>query len=138
MAINYKIYTAGINYQENNFYPKKATVYLKKYYPQRRIFTAYQWGGYMVWKYPGYRGFIDGRMLSWKNKHPAEGESNDAAKEYMAIIAAKKNYQQLFDKYKIELVMLSRSEGLLKEKLEKSLIWKKVYDDKTAAIFIRK
>jgi len=37
-------------------------------YPQDQIMTLYNWGGYLIWRYPNLKPSIDGRMHVWRNE----------------------------------------------------------------------
>jgi hypothetical protein len=60
-------------------YPVKAVEFLKQNNFEGRLFSNYGWGGYLIWKLPGEKVFIDGRMPSWRWKAPT-GESDWALK----------------------------------------------------------
>jgi len=36
--------------------------------PEGNMFNEYSWGGYLIWKLPEYKTFIDGRMPSWRDE----------------------------------------------------------------------
>ncbi|PIU03749.1 hypothetical protein COT44_01590 [Candidatus Shapirobacteria bacterium CG08_land_8_20_14_0_20_39_18] len=130
---------------ENNFYPAEAVKYLKNSLPEGQIFSEYGWGGYLIWKLPEKKVFIDGRMCTWPN----------IMKDNEAILTGKTNYQTVFQQYGIKVVLWpkARQAGLLEQftgkilrifKKEESfnLIrqiekdgWKKVYEDQVAAIY---
>lgn len=48
------------------FYPQKIVEYLKKNPCEGNIFSAYNYGGYLIWKLPEKKVYIDGRMPSWR------------------------------------------------------------------------
>lgn len=135
-----------ISYSEEKRYPKAALVYLIKRKVTGNMFTAYEWGGYFIWKYPGKKVFIDGRMPSWRQSkisHPQE--SPDALKEYIELIAADKTAAQTLKKYHIRSVVLpidflgnKQHNSFNKQKfivLLKKHGMKQVYKDTTAVIF---
>jgi hypothetical protein len=96
-------------------YPTAALTYLQNFPIKGRLFTDYGWGGYLIWKLPGEKEFIDGRMPSWRRPHfalwgfdwgePAPaGESVWAFKDYEKI-AGEGDYQTLFNKFGVETVL---------------------------------
>ncbi len=123
------------------------------------MFSEYGWGGYLIWKYPQKKVFMDGRMPSWRWTAPA-GESNWAFKDYIRIMSEGK-FDEEFRKYDIRAVMLPRYSltgeipkanagwwaklmriGLDKEKADfkKKLEdggWKKVYEDEVAMVYVK-
>lgn len=57
---------ASKSLNENSFYPKKAVEFLKTHESKGQLYSQYGWGGYLIWKYPSKKVFIDGRMPSWR------------------------------------------------------------------------
>lgn len=91
---------------EEAFYPRKAVLYLHANLPEGEIFSTYGWGGYLIWKLPEKKVFIDGRMPSWRWKENIAGESNYVMKDYIAISKGELPYQGVFEKYTIKTVLL--------------------------------
>lgn len=156
-------FRGAISLSENNFYPVKAIAYLKRSVRDGNVFSDYGWGGYLIWKYPEKKVFIDGRMPSWKWEANKVNESNYAMKDYLDITQGKEDYSGYFQKYNIDIVLLpaNRPEGVfmqiqkklsgrfkylsrilggeskkfnLRDKLEASG-WIKVYEDKKSEIY---
>jgi len=44
------------------------------------MFNEYDWGGYLIWKLPEYKTFVDGRMPSWR-----DDTGYSAFEEYLEI-----------------------------------------------------
>jgi len=100
----------------NDFYPEKAIDFLKINKPKGQIFSEYGWGGYLIWKMPSKKVFIDGRMPSWrKDNYYAFGEYRD-------LISGKKKFKTVTEKYKIDTVLLP----IPKKSVEKSKLLKTV------------
>lgn len=123
-----------------DFYPQKAVEYLKTRKTGGRIFNEYDWGGYLIWKLPGERFFVDGRMAGFNWKAPA-GQSNNAFEEYLEVTGGLKEATAVFGKYNIHSVLLKKY-GIGKETrfnlalyLE-SKGWQTEYEDKTALILV--
>lgn len=57
-------------------FPIKSVEYLNTNNPDGNMFNNYGWGGYLIWKLPQYKTFIDGRMATW---HIREGTKNNYA-----------------------------------------------------------
>jgi len=146
--------------ERSGFYPAEAVNYLKDKNISGEIFSNYGWGGYLIWKLPEKKVFIDGRMPSWKftPKDP-DKETESAYSDYLAIESGELDFNSVADKYNIDYVLwpvekrtfLSKVEDRLKsiaifntEKNNFSFLgylnekgWKLIYSDLTAQIYIR-
>lgn len=122
-------------YQEDGFYPKSAIEFLKvnPYVTPGQIFSYYSWGGYLIWKMPAKKVFIDGRMPVWIWNGPPN-ESSNAFGEYLDIIQNKKDFSQTVNKFKITTVLWPKFE---KQWLNDPS-WPKVYEDQTAVVYMLK
>ncbi len=148
---------------EDKFYPKNAINFLKTNNLKGQLFAPYNWGGYLIWKLPEKKVFIDGRMPSWRyvglNK-----ESNYAYKDYLDILAADKDFEVYFKKYNIDQVLwfsstdtknsdflkyISSFKSFALNKVfnlpeGKTFIgrleakgWRKIYQDNVAVVYVR-
>ncbi|MBI3443133.1 hypothetical protein HY008_00505, partial [Candidatus Woesebacteria bacterium] len=90
---------------ENVFYPKNAVLLLKNNLPQGQIFSEYGWGGYLIWKLPEKRVFIDGRMAVWKWKGGISEETDNAFEDYFKILSNDLNFEDISEKYTIDTVL---------------------------------
>ena len=138
----------GLN--ETNYYPQKAVGYLQKNLPQENLFSGYNWGGYLIWKLPQKKLFIDGRMPSWRYSSCPPDESCNAMQDYLDIVQGKKDYRPFFAQYQIKTVLIAKPQKPtlfdriaiffqktnfdLTDKLTKDG-WKKIYEDQTAVIY---
>lgn len=142
---------------EKNFYPKEAIYFLERNLPSGEIFSDYGWGGYLIWKLPQKKVFIDGRMPSWRwSQNPLE-ESDYVMKDYVDVLGGKIQYKDVFEKYGVEVVLWPKKKpqrflDALSQKLEEWLFkkkepfdfifqlekngWKRVYEDNTSQIFL--
>jgi len=127
---------AAFSYLETDFYPQKAVMYLQKNIPDKQIFSSYEWGGYLDWKLPQKKVFIDGRMPSWKKNAP-KNESNNALEDYENAIASVSKRRILFKKYNIGVVLWPIEKKNKKNSFLSSLKkdkWKEVYKDSVSVI----
>jgi hypothetical protein len=134
-------------------YPSsKAISFLKTLPLSENLFNPYEWGGYLIWKIPERKVFIDGRMPSWrKNGRYVFGD-------YLKVRRVEKGFQEILEKYNIKLILLEKKDklkgrlgnslakegwilkilGLGEEKnLYQTLIengWKEIFEDETAII----
>ena len=147
-------------YFSENYYPSSAIQYLKSNLPTGEIFSNYGWGGYLIWKLPEKKVFIDGRMPSWRRKTDFGNESDNAMAEYLNILTKEGEFEKAVGKYNITTVLWSNPANLHQDFWEKlgenfkgiftakqkekvfsfpdsleSLGWQEVYKDKTAVIF---
>jgi hypothetical protein len=142
-----------------SFYPEESVTFLEKNMSKGRIFSEYGWGGYLIWKLPEKKVFIDGRMPSWRWEENIPTEENDAMKTYEEVLNGETDYEEVFAKYQIDTVLWSKpgKETLFqnldkklnkfmarfgKEKSEFDFIetlrengWNKVHEDETAVIY---
>lgn len=151
----------AIKVSEKNFYPQKAVEYLKEHTPEGEIFSRYGWGGYLIWKYPQKKVFIDGRMPSWRRDVSPANETGSAMGDYHGILNGNVNYVDIFEKYKVDTVLAPKIErstlaNFIDEKLpgirklfnkdEENLDfletllndgWEVVYEDEVSTIYQR-
>jgi hypothetical protein len=138
-------------------FPTEAVEYLQTAGYPKKLMANYGWGGYLIWKMPEERVFIDGRMSGWWWKG-AEGESEHAFVEYLNVVWNPERYaQESLDKYGIKTVLWRRQAktagGILGRKIgewglqvdrggqvfEQWLAnhgWKKVYEDDMAVVYV--
>lgn len=142
---------------EGSFYPKQAVEYLIEADYEGRMFSSYGWGGYLIWKYPEKKVYIDGRMPSWKWGADIPEETNSAAEDFFNLLEGKGDLKNEIEKYEIKTVLWSsgrkntfwnivgdrlkiltgfesEDQYIITEELEE-LGWEKVYEDSTAVIY---
>ncbi len=149
-------------FRETDFYPQKTVEFLRNYSKEpKRVFADYSIGGYLIWKLPNNKYFMDGRMPGFVYNEAPKGESNNAYLEYLAIMCGQASLSQGLDKYEVDLVIASKSTnssvgnslhqnvkelffnaGLLycKDNISildeiKKLNWKQIYEDDKNTIF---
>ncbi len=154
----------GFILQENPMeYPIQAVAYLHKHLPRQQIFSTYDWGGYLLWKLPEKKDFIDGRMPSWRWQANIPYESNYAFDEYKKVASGQIRFAAFTAKYHITTFLVSKTAiakpptiflGFVINKSPllrllffspnslygvivqaKHLGWKEVYSDDTAVIY---
>jgi hypothetical protein len=124
----------------NTFYPTQALVYIKHALPSGNIFSYYGWGGYLIWKIPDKKVFIDGRMPSWKQANAHANESTYAFGEYQAVMNGTIPLSTIVKKYQITTFLLprkSKNNKKLYAQLQK-YHWEIVYNDEIASIYQQK
>ena len=116
-------------------YPEDALRFLQQHLPQPSpIFNHYDWGGYISWRHPEWRTFIDGRVLNM-----------DVFEDYRATLWNPEAAFGLLDKYAIKTVLIPERtfhEGTrhpLVSVLGGSREWALIYrDDHGALILVRR
>lgn len=95
------------------------------------IMTMYNWGGWMIWNYPQIKPSIDGRMHLWKDK-----TGYSAFKKYYAY----EQSQDDINNSKYNVVYISSKKPIYQRliQLVRENKWSIVYQDRYAAVFIRK
>lgn len=126
------VLSAGFMFYENfttpNIIPTKAVTFLKKHPFRGNLFSNYDWGGYLIWKYPDKKVFVDGRMPSWRwNVWPESQtvpahESAWAYKDYRNIVY-QGEYKDFFKKYNITRILWKKKDIFVKKE------WRKIYED---------
>jgi hypothetical protein len=156
-VVNFRV---AFSLREASFYPKQAVAFLHRNLPAGQIFSRYGWGGYLIWKLPEKKVFVDGRMPSWRWDGNPSDESDSAFDEYNDILQKKKKARAVFENYNIDTVLWPakkepkrsgfvqkvlnvfrpwiglREKGSFTSNLESSG-WKKKYEDEVAVIYSR-
>ena len=111
-------------------YPQSAVQYLLKHPVQGRVLNEYGWGGYLIWSgAPRNAIFIDGRA----DIYEFEGVLSD----YLSIVRLESNAFQLLKKYDVQACLIPR-DGPLNTALSAIPGWERVYQDRVAALYVRK
>ena len=108
--------------------PSGAVAWMEQHDPGHRIFNRYEWGGYIGQHRPDQPIFMDGR---------ADVYGNDLLRMYVGVIGLEGDPQQTFDRYDIDYVVYPPDLGLSRW-LNASPEWQRVYEDETAAIWVRR
>lgn len=110
---------------EEVYYPRNCVIYLKGKQKDnthnQNIFAPFGWGGYLLWKLPEKKVFIDGRMPYWDN----------VLKNYHEIITLQQPFQDVAKTYNITTVLVQKNKTKFEEfaaSLEQSG-WKRTYED---------
>lgn len=144
-----KDYLAATTRREEAYYPRQAVSYLANHLPKGQIFSSYEWGGYLDWKLPPKRVFIDGRMASWRQKS-SKSESGYVFGEHNSVLLLNVSLPDVFKKYNIDTVLIPRgwvverkgdSTSKITSKFIKELKknkFREIYQDQVAIIFYKK
>jgi hypothetical protein len=109
--------------------PLNAVAYLKANGITGNTFTDPNiWGGYLIWETPANPVYIDGRIDMY---------GDEFMREYLGIIHGITRWQEPFDKYGVQIAIVSPT-AVLRLQLEQSPQWQQVYHDEMAVVFTRK
>lgn len=118
-------------YAKEGGYPIKAVEYLKSQPGLHNVFNYYNWGGYLIWKMPEKKYFIDGRMDNFL----VDGQS--FLNVFGEIERSDEGYEEKIMNYGTDAVLIP-SEWKLAKNLEASELWQVGYRDSIAVVLERK
>lgn len=115
----------------SSYTPIAAVEYLKENPPQGMVFNIYEWGDFLQWSGPpGMKVFV--------NSH-AHLVPRDIWQAYMQVIEQRTGWEESFDRYGVNTVVLDKDfrEPLIK-KLKEDDKWKVGMEREGQVVFIRK
>lgn len=112
-------------------YPYNAVQYLKEHKLPGKMFNEYNWGGYLVWKLPEKKVFIDGRMAVWKTK------DQDIFRDYLEVTQITDRTPDILSQYDVDLALVYTDRPLRRYFVSRSTQWQLVYSDSLASLFRR-
>ncbi len=116
----------GFGWSEKG-YPREAAELINKSDLSGNMFNHYNYGGYLIWKMPKYKVFIDGRLEMYQGQ---------AGRDYLKIISAEKGYLDLLKKYQINFFI-----SYLRDPIISALIddpnWVCVYYDDNYIVLVK-
>ncbi len=108
-------------------YPVQAISYLQAHPPSGAIVNYYLWGGYLNWKDPNLRVFVDGRADIF--------EYTGVLQDYLSLLQLE-GPDAILDKYKARYVLFPHHEPFT-YLLEHDPRWKTVYSDRVSVLLER-
>jgi len=66
------------------------------------VYNTYEWGGFLVWKLPNMKFFIDGRMPAWIGEN---GESPYTT--WLKITQTQPDWEQILNKYETDYLLIA-------------------------------
>lgn len=108
-------------------YPTGAVSYLKTHPLNGPMLNYYLWGGYLNWREPSAKVFIDGRADIF--------DYSGVFREYLDVIGIRRP-DAILEKYKIRYVLFPHNEPL-SYVLERNAGWRTVYSDGNSVLFER-
>jgi hypothetical protein len=110
---------------------RESAEFLKNKNYQGKMLTFYNWGGWLIWKYPEIKPSIDGRMHLWR-----DSQGYSAFEVYYPF---EQNWKDInISDY--EIVYMTPKKPIYRKLLElvKDGKWETAYQDDYSAVFIRK
>lgn len=116
-------------------YPCQAIKWVKKQpLLGQNVYSAYEWGGFLEWKLPEYKPFVDGRMPAWPTP---SGKSPYTI--YLEIIQARPGWDKELEKYGTDWLLIQTGTFLdLELKRGDHPIWELIYQDEVASIYTKR
>jgi hypothetical protein len=108
-------------------YPAEAVSYLQAHGPAEPMLNFYLWGGYLNWRDPSLKIFIDSRVDIF--------EYSGVLKDYLDILALNEP-DVLLKKYGIRYVLFPRGEPLMYA-LQHDPNWRELYSDRLSVVMER-
>jgi len=120
--------------EKERSYPMGAIEYLKTNDTCQNIYNTYEWGGYLVWKIPSKKFFVDGRMPAWDNV-----EKKSPYTIYLEIIQARPGWSDRVIGYGTDCLLISKGTFLDLEIRDETKnwgdIWRTVYEDEKSVVY---
>ncbi len=96
------------------------------------VFTMYEWGGYLIWKKPTSRVFVDGRMPAWKDEN-----DQSPYQVFLEIIQTKPGWNEKLRRWKTDYLLIETGSflDLLLHRQTEQYGWKEKYRDPIAVVY---
>lgn len=119
--------TQHLQAELDNFFPAGAVHYLSEHPQQGNMFNQYEWGGYLEWKLPQVKTFIDSRTDIFEYK--------DVLRDYVAISTMNQTDGLLLS-YNVEYILYP-ADSPLAHFLSQDPKWQCIFQDGQAVIYRR-
>lgn len=116
----------GFDMRESS-YPKQAAELINNSLLPGNMFNHYNYGGYLIWKMPNYKVFVDGRLEMYLGQ---------AGQDYLTILTAKPGYEKLLEKYQINFLINYLTDPIV-EKLVEDDNWRYIYNDNQYIVLVK-
>jgi len=109
----------------------KAALFLSTRVAPPKLFTFYDWGGWLIWNYPSVKPSVDGRMAVWRDEN-----GYSAFEEYNQYLnGARKINDSEFDAVFMPLVKSPLYFEI--DQLLKDGSWRIIYEDEISVVVVR-
>lgn len=109
---------------------EKAIKFLKENPPEGKMFNLYRWGGYLTYRLPEKKVFIDGRMHLWQ-----KGDKQ-IIKDYGQIFEAKSGWGEKLEEYNVSWIFVPGLSPLHKAVWHNPR-WQQIYNDPFSVVFTK-
>jgi len=107
-------------------YPVAAVEWIRSNRPNGYLFNSYNWGGFLLWKLPGYPVFIDGRADLYGSK---------LIDQWHAVVRGQENASGILDEWQINTVLLEPDWPIAR--ILPAWGWQIAYQDDQSVILLR-
>ncbi len=112
---------------ESEIFPKSATIALENFgFSDLNCLNSYAWGGYISWKIPEFKIFIDGRTDLYGEK---------IIQDWLEMVNGDVSWKQNFDDYAINCVFLEKDRPIIA--ILEDHDWNKIYSDNHSIILLK-
>ncbi len=121
-------YPGMMGVYEGQHFPMEAVSFMQKNptLQEGRLFNSYNWGGYLIWKNPETKVYVDGRTDLF---------GDEILGEWMTITQTGDGWQDLLDKWDVTRVIIEPNRPLASAL--PSIGWVERYRDEQAVVFDR-
>lgn len=113
--------------------PCNAVEYIKnKKIEKLNIFSHYEWGGFLEWRSPENKYFVDGRMPAWPT---ADGKSPYTT--HLEILQTAKDFNEKLLNTNTDMLLIKDGTYLDLELQSNKQYWGEVYRDNLAVIYVQ-
>jgi hypothetical protein len=126
VIVGLRLSPSSVEREERREFPVDATAWLRRTHPPGPLWNTFDWGGYLIWKAPGYRVSIDGRA----DLH------EDRLDRYARTLAGDA-WEQDLDQQGVNVAMVDTG-GPLAQAMTGSPDWTVAYEDDQATVFVRR
>jgi hypothetical protein len=121
----------GVPIDREMNYPRNAVTYLQQHPCDGALFNHYNYGGYLIWKLPSTKVYIDGRMPCW------EMNGRKYMDDYLSILENKNVRKEQFEKHNIRCALIMRDNDKIHivDDLKKDR-WKVVAEDPDSVLLL--
>jgi hypothetical protein len=119
------------NATERAKFPAAAVDFIQSQQIQGGIYNTYAWGGYLIWRFvehPPARVFIDGRADVYGDMF--------IENVYLKTYRGGTDWREPLERYNVRVVLIE-PEAPLAAQLARDAVWKPVYVDKQAVVYVR-
>lgn len=113
-------------------YPRNALKFIQENLADKTFFNNYGWGGYLTFKAPEIKWFIDGRMPAWQ----CSGNyiNNEIMEDYLEVENLKSNWMSVLKHWNIDAILV-KNDSKLANALSELPSWQLAYKDSIAVVF---